>query len=305
MKRTEEQIKYEELLVPFDVAHRKGDALWPAVVHIHDQPEIFYHVSGAQSFLINGAEYELDAGDLLVVRPLLPHCVKPVRDGVYERCVINVFPDLPELIGQLSQSEGWFHWLYHSGGEAPYKVHLDAGEHERYISLVDRYINLYKYRTQSIQVFHLYKLSTMLEILAFLSDIFSSKPHDELRRAGTESCCGRIFRYIEENYKRPFSLDELAGALSMNKTYLCRVFKQKTGSTINQYLIRRRVANVKRQLYSGREVREVFPESGFTDYCNFISTFTREVGVPPGRFYREGRWRSGEAAGKGFEGRTV
>ena len=77
----------------------------------------------------------------------------------------------------------------------------------------------------------------------------------------------------------------------MNKTYLCRMFREKTGSTINQYLIRRRVANVKRQLYNGREVHEVYPESGFTDYCNFIRTFTREVGVPPGRFYREGRWR--------------
>ena len=78
MKRTNEQIQYQELLVPFDVAHRKGDALWPATVHIHDQPEIFYHISGAQSFLINGAAYELNAGDLLVVRPLLPHCVQPV-----------------------------------------------------------------------------------------------------------------------------------------------------------------------------------------------------------------------------------
>ena len=291
MKRTNEQIQYQELLVPFDVAHRKGDALWPATVHIHDQPEIFYHISGAQSFLINGAAYELNAGDLLVVRPLLPHCVQPVRDGVYERCVINVLPDLPELVGQLIQSEERFDWLYHAGGEAPYKVHLDAGEHERYISLVDRYVNLYKHCTQSIQVFHLHKLSMMLEILAFLSEIFHSKPHDELRRDGAESCCGRIFQYIEKNYKRPVSLNELADALSMNKTYLCRIFKQKTGSTINQYLIRRRVANVKRQLYNGREVREVFPESGFIDYCNFISTFTREVGVPPGRFYREGRWQ--------------
>ena len=54
MKQVDERIKYEELLVPFDVAHRKGEAVWPAIVHIHDQTEIFYHVSGAQSFLING-----------------------------------------------------------------------------------------------------------------------------------------------------------------------------------------------------------------------------------------------------------
>lgn len=291
MKQVDERIKYEELLVPFDVAHRKGEAVWPAIVHIHDQTEIFYHVSGAQSFLINGAEYALNPRDLLVITPTQLHCVKPKQDEVYERCVINVYPDLPKMVGQLADTGGRFGWLHHADAETPYKVHLGRLEHERYIGLIDSYIKLRGMYSHSTRVFNLKRLAAMLQILVFLSDLFERKPHDELRRAGTESCCERILQYIEQNYKRPFSLDELAGALSMNKTYLCRTFREKTGSTINQYLVRRRVANVKRQLYNGREVHEVYSESGFTDYCNFIRTFTKEVGVPPGRFYREGQWR--------------
>ncbi|WP_418442929.1 AraC family transcriptional regulator, partial [Blautia sp.] len=44
-----------------------------------------------------------------------------------------------------------------------------------------------------------------------------------------------MLNYISENYKRPISLDEIAGVAYLQTGYFCRFFKKKMGVTFLEY----------------------------------------------------------------------
>lgn len=54
--------------------------------------------------------------------------------------------------------------------------------------------------------------------------------------------------YLDENFKKRISLDNLAGSFYLNKYYLMKLFKDRYGMTINAYLNQMRVTWVKQQL---------------------------------------------------------
>ena len=63
-----------------------------------------------------------------------------------------------------------------------------------------------------------------------------------------------------------------------------------TGSPPHHYVIERRVARARGQLERGVEpIVDVVLECGFSSQAHMTSTFTRQLGVSPGRYRRERR----------------
>ena len=60
--------------------------------------------------------------------------------------------------------------------------------------------------------------------------------------------------------------------------------KAKTGTTINKYIVTRRIAEAKHLLMQGAPVTDACYRSGFNDLSHFIRTFHNAVGVPPGKY---------------------
>ena len=79
-------------------------------------------------------------------------------------------------------------------------------------------------------------------------------------------------------------MDALAREIGMSKFHLCKIFKAKTGTTINKYIVTRRIAEAKQLLLRGIPVTETCYLSGFNDLSHFIRTFHNAVGVSPGKY---------------------
>ena len=58
-------------------------------MHVHERCEIFYFVSGNAAYLVEGAEYLLEPGSILIMRPAESHRAKILGKGNYERYAIN------------------------------------------------------------------------------------------------------------------------------------------------------------------------------------------------------------------------
>ena len=80
------------------------------------------------------------------------------------------------------------------------------------------------------------------------------------------------------------STTQLAEAFYLSESYICRIFKAATGTTINKYITARRISIAKSLLNNGASVAEAFDKSGFTDYSNFFKAFTKAVGVSPKKY---------------------
>jgi AraC-like DNA-binding protein len=99
----------------------------------------------------------------------------------------------------------------------------------------------------------------------------------------------RIREYIEDNIDQRISVELLAGLAKLSVCYFVRSFKQSTGITPHDYLIRQRVERTK-QLLSGTDMplSEIALAAGFADQSHFARRFRQHVGMSP----RDYRWSS-------------
>lgn len=94
-----------------------------------------------------------------------------------------------------------------------------------------------------------------------------------------------IVHYMECNYMRHLSLDELAALCNVSKYHFCREFKKYTSHTPNNYLIMLRTQHACILLInSNLSIEQIALEIGMENMSNFIYQFKKRMGLTPGNF---------------------
>lgn len=115
---------------------------------------------------------------------------------------------------------------------------------------------------------------------------------------GTLDTVAAMARLIAERHRRPLRVAEVASAVGLNPSYAMTLFRRKTGTTINQYLNRQRVAHAQRMLVTGDDgVTEIALAAGFGSISRFYEAFNEATGMSPKAFRR--RVRGGQGRGRG------
>jgi AraC-like DNA-binding protein len=106
-------------------------------------------------------------------------------------------------------------------------------------------------------------------------------PADQRRISST-------LRFIESHFNEPLQLRQLAGAAGMSAFHFLRTFRQVTGVTPHQYLLRTRLRQAALSLATQPDqVLEIALASGFDDLSNFNHAFRAEFGASPRSYRRE------------------
>ena len=88
--------------------------------------------------------------------------------------------------------------------------------------------------------------------------------------------------YIQENFDRDLSLDEIAAKANLSVYHFARLFKQSTGLAPHQYQIYYRVEQAKELLQAGEmTISEIATHVGFYDQSHLSRHFKRILGVSP------------------------
>lgn len=108
----------------------------------------------------------------------------------------------------------------------------------------------------------------------------------EAHRGGlSRSRLNRVVEYINANLSDNLDLSMLAEVAGLNLYHFARAFRQSTGETPHQYVIRRRIERAKEFLrHSQSSVIEAGARTGFVDQSHFSKVFRRIVGVAPSEF---------------------
>ncbi|KXG78679.1 HTH-type transcriptional regulator YesS [Fervidicola ferrireducens] len=95
----------------------------------------------------------------------------------------------------------------------------------------------------------------------------------------------RAIRYIQENFRKPLTLEEVADHVHVSPYYFSHGFKNFTGMSFIQYVTKLRVEEAKKLLLSTNlSVKEVGKMVGYSDANYFSRVFKNEIGMPPSRF---------------------
>ena len=96
-----------------------------------------------------------------------------------------------------------------------------------------------------------------------------------------------VKEYLDEHYTKKIALDDLEERFFINKFYLSKIFKETYGTTINNYLISKRITRAKQLLrFTDLTVDEIGAAVGMAD-ANYFSRMFRKVEGSSPREYRK------------------
>ena len=100
----------------------------------------------------------------------------------------------------------------------------------------------------------------------------------------------QIDQYIEINYKKKLSLDDIADALHINSSYLSRVYKLKKGKNLFDAILNLRIEAAKDYLINtDKRTYEISELVGVEDSSYFSKMFKKITGMSPKEYRKQER----------------
>lgn len=247
-------------------------------VHIHDCYEIYYAISGGKQFLIDGKFYDIHDGDIFFINQYESHYLSQVDQAVHDRIVIAVHPD---YLNHLSSAHTDLDYCFHSHNDSsPHKIHLLADARKRFLYFI------HKLGTNEGFGEDILDQAVFAQLMVFLNKAYhkTGKENEAEPHSQYHTQVDAILAYINQNIQGNLSIDALAAHFYLSSSYICRIFKSTTGTTINKYITAKRITISKELLSEGYSVYEVCEKSGFKDYSNYLKAFQKAVGITPKKY---------------------
>ena len=248
-------------------------------IHIHDCYEIYYSISGGKQFFIDNQYYNVSPGDLFVINQYESHYITALNKNAHERINIAVHPEfLSSISTEQTQLDSCFTFRPQN---VSHRIPLDCINQQRLIYYIHKITCTSGYGSDIIEN------AAFSELLAMINYQFMYKHQEQLSIPSPRShnqIAINILEYVNKNITKDVSVRALAKVFYISESYVCRIFKNYTGTTINKYVTARRISIAKALLAEGKNVSEVYGSVGFNDYSSFLKAFVKLVGVSPKKY---------------------
>ncbi len=246
-----------------NVASAKYGGDWHSVPHTHNHMELFYIVGGKGQFLIQDQLYPVNANNLVIVNPNIPHTEVSLNSQPLEYIVLGI-----EGI-ELAGSE-------HSNGNFSLLDHFESVEISGCLRNILR--EMEQKSTGYEDVCQAYMEILIIRLMRNTILYSTAKPH----QASSNRQCAAVKRYIDLHFKEALTLELLAEEAHMNKFYLSHTFKQEYGISPINYMITRRIEESKYLLAeTDLSMSQIAQLLGFSSSSYFSQVFRRTQGASP------------------------
>ena len=246
-------------------------------MHIHDCYEIYYSISGGRQFLIDNKFYQVAPGDLFIINQFESHMLISVDGESHERIVVNLYPNFVKALS--TDTTNLDECFSNHPASFQHKISLTKEQQMRFLYHIDKITSAQGYGCDVIQRASVLELLVLVNWLSTCNAGESAAPNYNLNHQVDD-----ILAYINQNLSSEISMQMIADHFNMSKSYLCRIFKKATGTTVGKYVTARRITIARSLLSEGCSVTEAYEKSGFTDYSSFFKTFNRMVGISPKKY---------------------
>ncbi|MBU9745073.1 response regulator [Lachnospiraceae bacterium ASD3451] len=125
------------------------------------------------------------------------------------------------------------------------------------------------------------------EIFRYLSDLISESMDSILKDKQEENIrpIRQAKQYIQQNYMKSITLDDVSSVAGFNATYFSSLFKKETGSNFVEYLSEIRMNRAKDLLKeTNMSIAAVCEAVGYNDLKHFTKSFKKAAGIKPGEY---------------------
>ena len=245
------------------------ESLFP--LHAHNRYEIYCFLAGQGYYTVEGHDYPLTPGCILVMRDGETHKLHISPDRPYERMALHFSPHLvdPALRESLL---------------APFRAR-PLGQRNMLLPSeeLSRVVDMLRRITDGT----LPPEEDRARILAYLPAILH-----ELSRAAlingpsVEETDGtplvsQIIDYINHAPAEVESMEALEEKFGFSRSYLNRTFRRSTGVSIWDYVILKRLTEARKSIRRGTPAVIAAREAGYTDYSSFYRQYKKRFDITP------------------------
>lgn len=235
--------------------------------HFHEYYVIGFIENGKRHLICNNEEFNIERGDLLLFNPHDNHTCEQMDGKTLDYRCINVQPDIMhkavfEITGKNDLPYFTPQVIFHSDLVPLLReLHLIVMQEEK------------DFRKEEIFFFLLEQLIREYTEQGIPSA--SVQQSTEIK-----SICD----FLEENYMKDITLNDLSDLTGLSKYYLLRSFTKQKGISPYSYLETIRIDKAKNLLKQGVLPIDVALQTGFTDQSHFSHFFKRFIGLTPKQY---------------------
>ena len=228
-------------------------------------------------YLIGAERYRLQKGDVVIVppgishRPLLPEQM----EVPYERYVLWLSG---EFMGQYANL------LPYPFTEKQAQASLLRTRGTAWEHLGDLFLAGVQETEQQLDGWEAAVIGNTIQLLTQIKRATDLR-HAHALKAEKPELLDRITAYIEKNYARSMTIDQLSREFFISSSTVSHLFQQKLGVSFYRYVTQRRLIAAKTLIERGALLEDVAVQVGFSDYSGFYRAFKKEFGISP-RQYR-------------------
>lgn len=232
------------------------------VIHCHNEYEILYFIRGNVRYVIEGSEYILKAGSLLLIPQGVLHGVEECGEGSYQRYVLSIpryamGTDGQRIVDTVFKGERYYENTDGYGIDLAFNDIFNAKEQGEYA------------QTIAVQ-------SLMLRIIHM-----QNSERGNVSDRPANDTLSDIIAYINDNFRSALTLDGISAMFFISKHHLNKRFKKATGVTVGEYMIYKRVYYARSLILRGTPATEAAVSAGFSDYSAFYKAYVKRMGHSP------------------------
>lgn len=258
----------------FQIFHLKDALPNDVPFHYHEFLKIFILLHGNVSYIVEGNEYELRPYDIVLINAGELH--RPIvhdKKG-YERIILYLSPAFFNShtkagLGRCFQknSDSHTHVIRSSKKQTGFPAAglADAADFTCENSYTRRLLQQCK----------------ILEFLILLNEQMLSRQEHYVAPITQNENVLKILHYINEHLTQNLSVEEIAAAVHLNRSYLMHKFKEETGYTIKEFITEKRLLLARNYIKKEIPLTEACYLSGFSNYSNFYRAYTKKYGCSP------------------------
>ena len=243
--------------------------------HCHDFVEISIITEGIADYYIEGNNYTLRKGQVLISNPGTYHKVIANRDisNSQIHIAINNF--------KLSEVKENF---IDTKGRGPVLTLKDYKD-----DILSCCREIVKEQEQKEIGHPLMLKALIMKLLIILcreiegaSNVISNKYHCSFASSEKKNMVQSIIEYMEKEYNEDISLDRIAKNMYVSPVYISKIFKEETGDSPINYLIKIRLAKAEEMLKeSTLSIKAIAQNVGYSDAYHFSKLFKKHYGISP------------------------
>ena len=256
----------------FRLFHLRGAMEESVDWHYHTFHKIIEFLGGESGYGVEGKQYLLQPGDLVLVPQGCIHRPEAEPNAPYERRILYLSPEFLrraggscDLAACFDRAREEFRFVVHpadgTGG-----AQLAALEHAEREAAFGR---------------ELLAQSLLFQFLIGLNRAMADDLLQYAKPAAYDRKIESILRYLSEHLTEPVSIDDLAARFFVSKYHMMRQFRAQTGYTIHGYLTGKRLMRARAMIAAGTPVLQASEESGFGDYSAFLRAYRKQFGAAP------------------------